>query len=242
MKLDTGQAWTEALALLKAQREILLTLAGVFFLLPSLLVSTFAPIELPPESTGPQVLAAYQAWTAANWPWLLLNGLAAALGRLAILVLLLAPERPTVGQALAVGAAMLIVAFLLNVLISLIVGAGMLLLIVPGLYLIGRTFLAEAALVGERLRGPIAPLGRSFAISRGNGWRIFFALAVIFLGVQLVGLVAGWIVAIAARLAGGVGAMSVATNIVSALSNTALSLLLLLMTVAIWRQLAGANR
>lgn len=242
MKLDTGQAWTEAKAMLGGQRDILLTVAGAFFLLPALLLATLAPIALAPGASSAEAIAAYQAWTAANWPWILASALAAGVGRLAILILLLAPERPTVGQALAAGAALLIVAFVLNVLIGLIVGVGLLFLIVPGLYLIGRTFLAEAALVGERLRGPIAPLRRGVEISRGNGWRIFFAVAIVFLAVQLLGMVVSWVVAIIAALGGGGAVTTFLAGFISALTGAAASLLLLLMAVAMYRQLTGFRR
>ena len=41
-KLDTNAAWKEASAIVSANREVLLALAGVFFMLPSLALSVIA--------------------------------------------------------------------------------------------------------------------------------------------------------------------------------------------------------
>lgn len=243
MKLDTGQAWTEAMAMLKGQREILLTIAGAFFLLPAMLLNALNPFASPPDANSiEQLTAAYSVWVSENWPWLLIVALLAVLGRLAILILLLAPERPTVGQALAAGAAMLLVAFILNILIGFLVGAGLLLFIIPGFYLFARSFLAETLLVAERLRSPVRPIARAFEVSKGNGWRIFFLVAIIWLAIQFIAGAVGTVAGIFAALNDGTGLATFFTAFFAGLASAAGSLLFLLLSVAIYRQLSGFRR
>ena len=43
MKFDMGQAWTEAVALLSNNRDLVIVLAWVFLFLPSLVLGIFAP-------------------------------------------------------------------------------------------------------------------------------------------------------------------------------------------------------
>ena len=58
-KLDTNAAWKEASAIVSANREVLLALAGVFFMLPSLAVAVIAgEPEVIPGARPEQMMAA----------------------------------------------------------------------------------------------------------------------------------------------------------------------------------------
>ena len=59
MKLDSSLAWKQANAAISANREVLLALAGVFFLLPRLAFQLLAPT--PPTATA----GASDAWLVA---------------------------------------------------------------------------------------------------------------------------------------------------------------------------------
>lgn len=66
----------------------------------------------------------------------------------------------------------------LSFLYGLAVGAGLLLLVVPGLYLLTIWAVATPSLVIER-RGALEALGRSRALVRGHGWQVFGVILVI---------------------------------------------------------------
>ena len=114
---DAGRAWTDAMALLNGQREILLTLTGFFIMLPALLLNALRPFV--PSGKSETWVAEIAAWTEANFVWIILVAVLAALGRLAMLILLLGPERPTVGEALVAGAKLLLMFVLMDILIGL---------------------------------------------------------------------------------------------------------------------------
>jgi ABC-type multidrug transport system fused ATPase/permease subunit len=94
------------------------------------------------------------------------------------------------------------------------IGFGMVLLIVPGLFLLTIWAVIAPAIVVEH-RGVIEAFGRSRELVRGNGWQVFGVLFVVFVIVAVVGAVLG---AIGAAIADGVGARIVANVIASTLT------------------------
>lgn len=241
-KLDGGQAWTEAMAMLRGQRELLLTVAGALILLPTLIISTVYPVEPPADPTLEAQLAVLRAWFAEHWFATLVGALVGALGRLTILILLIAPGRPTVGEALSAGVRLLALFFLTGLLANLVVLGGALLFVIPGLYLIGRTLLAETALVAERLGNPVAPIGRAFALSRGNGWRIFATFAIIYVAGWLLSTVIILVLGVLGALFGDTSVVAFLTALVGGLFQAGVSLVLVLISVAFYRQATGASR
>lgn len=223
------------MALLNGQREILLTLAGFFMLLPPLLLNTLNPFV--PSGVAGTWLREVSAWTESNFVWILLVALLAGLGRLTILILLLGPGRPTVGEALAAGARLLPLFAIMDLLIGFMWLSGVLLLIVPWLYLVGRTFLAESAFVARRAHGAVAGIAAGFEASRGNGWRLFLLVALIYVGGTIVTAAVGSVVGIIGALAGGAGLDRFLSAFVDATCGAGISLLLVLLAVASWRQL-----
>lgn len=91
------------------------------------------------------------------------------------------------------------------------IGIGMILLVVPGLFLLTIWAVIAPAIVVEH-RGVIEAFGRSRELVRGNGWQVFGVLFVIFVIVAVVGVV---LAAIAAGIADGVGGRIVANLIAS---------------------------
>lgn len=81
--------------------------------------------------------------------------------------------------------AMMVMGFLATLVTSL----GLILLVVPGLYVLSRLFLAVPSLVVER-EGALAGLQRSWDLTKGRAWRVFRVLALSFV-VQLLVLFVG---------------------------------------------------
>ena len=84
------------------------------------------------------------------------------LGSAGILSLLLDSRRLTVGDALKSGFRLLPSVIILNWLTQFMIVSGLLLLLVPGIYLIGRLMLAAPAQMAERIGNPFRAIGRSF--------------------------------------------------------------------------------
>lgn len=237
MKFDASKAWTEAMSMLRGQREILLTVTGFFILLPLLMLTTLRPFN-PTATTMAQVVEEYEVWMNANIGWLLLLLVLSALGRLTVLILLLGPGRPTVGEALRASVLLLPIVILADFLAFVPVVFGLTLFILPGLYLAGRLLLVEVALVAERLRNPVAPIGASWRATRRNGWRIAVMLLILFIAVYIIQTAIGLPLGVVLTLAGSAETGAFGLLFVSATANAALQLLLLLIAVAAWRQLA----
>lgn len=79
---------------------------------------------------------------------------------------------------------------------ALVVGLGLILFLVPGLILIAGLVLASPALVIEDLGHATDALGRSWALSRGHRWRIFGALLVTVILIQIPSMALGGLAAV----------------------------------------------
>lgn len=234
--IDAGRAWTEAMALLNSQREILLTLAGFFIMLPALLLNTLRPFA--PSGTSEAWTQELLAWTNVNFTWVVLVAAFAGMGRLAILILLLFPGRPTVGEALAAALPLLLVFLVMDLLIGFMLLGGAFLFVLPALYIFGRTFLAETAFVATRARGPIAGIAASFEATRGNGWRIVLVAGIIYVAGLILSAALGSVLGVVGALIGGPPLASFLSAFTEAACGAGVSLILLLISVAIWRQSA----
>ena len=119
MRFDGNRAWTEATALIRANREVLLVMAGVFIFLPAVAMAfvlgpqqseIMAGFMQAMKSGGglqnPAFKAQMEAVNAANWqlmPYYVLLFLGQTIGNLAMMALLTDHRRPTVGEALVIG-------------------------------------------------------------------------------------------------------------------------------------------
>jgi hypothetical protein len=89
-----------------------------------------------------------------------------------------------------IGIRLLPAAVLASILFGLGVIAGMILLIIPGLYVLGRWAYWVVALVDERAGGTSA-LGSSWRLVHGHWWRASTILGVLFILVLVLGLLVG---------------------------------------------------
>ncbi|MBL0114835.1 MAG: hypothetical protein IPP45_04970 [Sphingomonadales bacterium] len=179
-KLSFDAAWADLVAIGKSNASVLAVLGGAFLLLPNFAELLFAP---PPriESFDWNGLRQMEEYYQQNVVVLMLCNLPVWLGSAGILSLLLDSRRLTVGEALKSGFRLLPSIIILNWLTQFMIVSGLLLLLVPGIYLIGRLMLAAPAQMAERIGNPFRAIGRSFDLSAGNGWRIagFVALIVV---------------------------------------------------------------
>lgn len=251
MKLSYSAVWAEVTALLRSHASLIATVAGVFIFLPTLLVAHFLPqpegflpallaASLLPQPDGAATIVQLQLWGEyfnANWHWLLLNRIVVMIGSIAILLLLFA-RGITVGAAIAAALALLPAYFIASLLGSVAIGFGIMLLLVPGLYLIGRLGPLNAVVVAETHRNPIAALRRCWDLTRGHGWAILGLILIVAIAATIVVVVASNLLGIVFVLAAGKEVGRLLTLIVATAGNAAMVTLLLVLGAALYRQLS----
>lgn len=260
-KLDSNAAWKDASALVAANREVLLILAGVFFFLPNLLLAlVLGEPQVAPNATSDQMMAGVVDFYRAGWLPMLLTALAQIVGFLAILRLMRDRQRPTVGEAIRTGFIGLPTCFAAQLMFALGFGlaggllVGLAALVLPALAVV-LTLLLAAFLVfaGVRLiliapvialegeRNPLAAIARSWAMTKGNFWRIL-AFLVLVAALFLVGMsLIMWVVGIVLVLVSEGSLQRVLASVFSS-ALTAVAVLYFVGIVAgIHRQLSGAT-
>ncbi|WP_421851459.1 hypothetical protein [Novosphingobium sp.] len=195
--LDSSAAWASATRMVAANRDLLMAIAGVFFVLPGLASAVFVPLPaMTPEMNEAQVLACMQDYYASSLPVLLLLSLFPMAGMLTMLVAMLDTARPTVAQAIRHSIRALPSYFAAQLLIALAILpvsmalASVLALLLPDrlavsvalgllLYPIMRTMLVGPVVAGTGVRNPVAAIRESVRLTRRNAGRIllFIGLA-----------------------------------------------------------------
>ena len=264
MKFDMNKAWAEAIAMIKGNLELLLIIAGLFFLIPNMVFSLVFPV-LPEGFTGtPQDIALMQTMMndfAVNYWWLILLVFTAILlGWLAMMALLRDDAKPTVGTAmtkavrgllpsLAVG---LIFLFGTSLLQTLLVNIGALSGL-PSLAALGgmtgliatfviaiRMTLITPVIVDEPVSSPLKAILRSWRLTQNNGLRLFAFFGLIFIAYLVMTAVASIVMSVI-MLVIGEGLIGFLASATGGLLASAVLTLLVAVIASIHRQLGGAS-
>lgn len=239
MKFSYSEVWTDVVALARTHGTLIGAVAGVFIFLPALLIGYLLPT---PEAAGfNQMLQRLQEYAGANWHWLLLQSLVAMVGTIAIFRLIFARAGITVGAAIAAAVALLPTYFAASVLSGLAIGIGSLLLIVPGLYLIGRLSPLGAVIVAEEQRNPITALSRTWDLTKGRGWAVLGLVLVVLLAALVVVGVLNALLGVIVILIAGRELGTLLMLIVSTATSTGMTVLSILLYAAIYRRLSPAQ-
>jgi len=240
MQFSYSAIWDDTIRLTRQHLPLLVAIAGVFIFLPSLILAVMLP---PPEPSGVSADRMLQT-LIDHWqrvaPWYVLGTLVTMIGTAAMLKLVFSRD-VTVAAALAFGLALLPFLFLLQVLVSVILLIGFILLIIPCLYLVGRLAPAVALMVAENRRNPIETISRSFAITKGRGWAVF---GLVF----IVGIVGGISVGVVNALLGIVFHLTASNElatllmaVVSCALSAAFATLIVMLYAAIYRALTESD-
>lgn len=203
--LSIATLWRETFNGGRASMSLYLPIAAAFVLLPGVLIDRFGP---QPPKTAAELTPHLVFWA------LVVPSLIGIVAQAAIVRLEIdrrANRSRSVGEALAVALRVWPVLVVALVLAAVPTGIGLLLFIVPGLYLAGRLAMV-LPLVTDGSAGPLAAVERSWRLTEDNGWRViaFTALwAVWFLALSAVAAVIGGGIAtgLAAAGAGSAGAI-----------------------------------
>lgn len=266
-KLDMGRAWTLATSLMGGNRDTIGAIAGLFFFLPSFAASVFMP-ELanppPPNTNSPAAMEAAFAQIAAiyadNWPLFVAIFVIQFIGSMSLFALLSDRGNPTVGEALGTGirsipsylAAQLIVTLgaglavgvPLGIVSAAAPGAAVALVLVAALvamiYLFIKLSLIAPVIAVEGERSPIKAITRSWRLTKGNSVRIALFLFLLMFTIGIIAaLVSGLLGVVLAAF--GEPVTTIGINVVSALVNAVVTVIFLVVTAAIHRQLAGPS-
>jgi hypothetical protein len=182
------------------------------------------------------------------------------IGSMSLFALLTDRGNPTVGDALRTGtrslptylAAQLVTAIGAALAIGLPVGVlsafggvavGVLALLVASvliLYVVVKLSLVAPVIAVEGQLNPFAALVRSWQLTKGNSLRIFAFVVLLVVVFGVIALIVGGILNLVFAAMGATVAM-IGTSVVDALVNTVIAVVFLVVTVAIYRQLAGAS-
>ncbi|WP_309701087.1 MULTISPECIES: hypothetical protein [unclassified Sphingomonas] len=187
-------ALRDAWGLFRRNADLSLRLAAPFLFLPTLALGLLVPAPPLPEEDAADGAARAMAWvdSVGNWAgqyggWYFATYAIGLIGTAALLALHLGGGRLTVGQALNVSLRIAPRFLLAMILVALPVGAGMLLYILPGLYVAGRLLLVGPILLAERRMPALAALARSFALTRGVGLPMAALASCTYLGGMILG-------------------------------------------------------
>lgn len=266
IRFSPSKGWDQVRAWLAQHMNVFVAIAGVFFLLPLLVLEFVGPAfvapVIDPETTDPQI--ALNAMVAAFQPlipWLIALILVQLVGRLAIMAIAAARSGIGVSEAIGIGFSrfgwlilvniVLGIGFALLVLLLSLVAAA-LAMVIPALavifaliafvgfaYIGIRLGLISALIVTEDLQSPFALIVRSWQLTGGNAGAIFLFYLLVSIVYLIIVMVTGLIFGLIGLALGSTGAAiaAVLSGIVAATGTTIFSL----MPVAVWRQVADAQ-
>jgi hypothetical protein len=268
-KLDMGTAWVQATGLMGTNRDTISAIAGLFFFLPSLASGLLLPGLSNPSQPAPdadpevamqamvdQISAIY----ADNWPLILALVVVQFIGSMSLFALLTDRGNPTVGEALRTGvrslpsylAAQLVTVLgaslaigiptgVLSAMGGMAVGAlALVVAVVLVVYVMVKLSLVAPVIAIEGQLNPFTALARSWQLTKGNSLRIFFFVLLLVVVFVVIAVLVGGILTLVLSAMGETVAL-IGGAVIDALVNALLAVLFLVVTVAIYRQLAGAS-
>ncbi len=271
MRFDMSRAWNDAVSRISANREVMMIVAGVFFLLPSLLfyvlfsdVQTQAMADLQQMAQGKAPAeAAMQGVGASFFFTAFALSLAQLVGFIALLSLLDDRDRPTVGQAIGIGikslptligASLLVMlgyilaAFVFGMLMGISAGVAavtfilVLLLLGVMIYAMVRLSLLLPVVVFERQLNPITALVRSWRLTKGSTMMLFlFYLLLMVVYFVISLLVTGMLLALLIGIMGQNTVTMFLGGLVSGALSAVANMVFTGIIASVYRQLAGPS-
>lgn len=262
MKFDGNRAWKQAAGWVSANRDVLVALAGVFFLLPGLAASLFAPAQPVATAgmTAEQLMTVSRGYYLQSLPYTLPAYLLQALGSLAMLTLFTDRRRPTVAESIRNGLKGIVPYVLSQILLAAAFGivggmilfaitvtgsrpliyAGMGIILAAGLYLSVRTLLLCGPVIAvEQVRNPITALVRSWRLTQDNSARLVLFLVLVIVLVLVITTVLSALVGIVLALVLSPANARIVLAVFSSALGAVATTYVIAVLGAVHRQLAG---
>ena len=194
MRLTLAALLSDAWAMFRRDTDLLLRVAGLFFFVPTYaLLLLVGPLPMPDEAIG-DTQARAQAWMTALDSWVGDYGLGSVaayaityFGLAVVFCLYVDATRPTIGEAIQRAGRRFPRFILAMVVVSIPAGAGMYILLLPGLWLMSRFMLAGPILFAEPQRGAMQAVGASWRLTRRGQLGLLGAIVTIYLAAILAG-------------------------------------------------------
>lgn len=239
-KLDLSACWQDVMQMFRSTRELLLSVAGVFILLPSLALAMLVPQPVTPEGGDLNaIFQTMQTFYSDNVVWIVLVGLANGFATVAMLVLILDRGQPSVGEALRRALTILLPYYAMGILSSVAVFLGTLAFVVPGVYIFFKLLVAGPVMVAERQTGITAAMRRSWQLTKGNSGRILLFVVIVAVTAFFVYLTSVTVIGLVIRLGVGADLADTLTTLVDSVLSMLLTVLMVCVYAAVYRQLAG---
>ncbi|MDP9055843.1 MAG: glycerophosphoryl diester phosphodiesterase membrane domain-containing protein [Pseudomonadota bacterium] len=276
MKFDGNRAWNDAIRAVSANREVLLVMAGVFFFLPGLIAAVFlAGYQADMAASMSAVMAAPKNPVALQQmihaygqvaPFFIVLLLLQLVGYMAMLALLTDDRRPTVGEAMAIGARSmpaLIGAILIFVLGYFLVSLPMGLVLVLCVAALGpqlggtigitidmavlivifiRLSLTLPVIVIDRLHRPFVALQRSWQITRGHTLRLIAFYVMLGIAYIVLSIAFNAMLNLLLAAVGTGTGFDLISGTISGVFGAAASIVFTAILAAVHRQLSGPWR
>lgn len=241
-KLDLSACWNDVMQLFRANRELLLTVAGVFILLPSLAFAFFSPQPAAQaDATFEVIYQNLQQFYSDNIVWIVLVGLLNGFASVTMLVLMLDRGNPSVSEAMRRGLGIILPYYAMGVLSGVLTFLGSLAFVLPGVYIFVKLIVAGPVMVAERKYTITAPLRRSWALTKGNSGRVLLFLVVVAVTAFFVYISTVTVFGLVIRLALAAEIADTLTTLVDAVLSMLLTVMMVCVYAAIYRQLAGPD-
>lgn len=180
--LRFGQFWPETLAVARRHADLLLPVAGMFLFLPQLILNRRIGDAEPADLFGPDRLAGDLGVLA------MVMGLS-LLGQLVISFIAVnnGTAGRTLGAVLRAALPLFLPLFAVTLMQGMAVGLGLLLLLVPGIFLLARLSVA-VPLVATGTADPLDAMSQSWRLTDGHSLAIMGFISLLFIGFLLISL------------------------------------------------------
>ncbi|MEH6757797.1 MAG: hypothetical protein V7676_09810 [Parasphingorhabdus sp.] len=240
MKLNYMECWNGAMVILRDHKEAILAIVGVFVFLPTLLMAQFVgqpPLEGAADLNA--ITAAYSTFFSENAVPVILSNLLISFGGFAIFLTVAPSHNGTVAENLGTARRLFLIFLVANILTGLVTFAGLMLLIIPGLYVACRLILVPIIIADHGERNPITALKESWNNTIGNGFSILLLVLMIAILSAITVAVIQMIVGVVTGLATGGAGWPLIDNLVSALGGAAVQVLITVIIASIYYELTG---
>ena len=263
MKLEMNRAWNEAMALIGANKDVVLVVAGVFFFLPYFGFMLMVPnvgMSMSDPAASEQAAEQMMAFYSRFWWLMLVLSLVQGIGMLGILALLTDHRRPTVAEALMIGARKVLPYIAAYLLLGM--GIGLVAVVLFGAavasgsiaagvfigfvavavmaYAFTKFSLVPAVLVKEDVGNPVKALVRSWRLTKGNSLRLFGFYFLLIIALAVVMMVVSLVITFSLGVLGQ-EAMTFGGALVSSLMNAVWATAFLAVLSAVHDQLGGTS-
>jgi len=270
MPFNMNRTWSQAVALVRANSQLLAIIAGVFLLLPALLFAFLMPETIDWSRLGQDSEEISQQMEGMLGP-LLIYGLVSFVLQLigyGAMVALIGEDRPTVGEAIVLGLrslptiiaatllfalAYLAVALIAGVIVGAISAAGagglaaaiafvvVAALFIGVLYVITRLSLTLPVVVLEGVRNPVTALRRSWLLTKQQGGAIFGFYVLLFIAYFVISMLLFGVVGVIGAMFGPGPAAALFTGLVNGIIGALAAMVMSGILVSMHQQLAGRS-